>query len=168
MTERVNVGTAVLHDYSGDVFDAGTDVFVNPWNRNFVPRWLMQPGGISGALLTRTGPEPWKELAQRRLLVLGEAVLTGSGQWDGAAAIVHVAGINAAWRASECSVRTAARNAVDATAAAGFSSMLLPLIGSGHGGLDPVTVRAAIIDELSEAGHAGARAVDVYVPVVVN
>jgi hypothetical protein len=46
------------------------EALVNPRNRNFVPRWLLQPGGISKQLEAQTGPEPWTELAAHGTLAL--------------------------------------------------------------------------------------------------
>lgn len=57
----------------GDLLRVPADAIVNPWNRNYMPRWL-RPGGISGQLQAATGPGPWDELASHGLLQLGEAV----------------------------------------------------------------------------------------------
>lgn len=53
-----------------DITTIPVDAIVNPWNRNFVPRWLLMPGGVSAALKRKTGPEPWQELARHGMLDL--------------------------------------------------------------------------------------------------
>lgn len=64
----------------GDLLDqADADVLVNAWNRNFVPRWLLLPSGVSGALKRRSGPSPWRELARHGRLEVGQAVATDGG-----------------------------------------------------------------------------------------
>lgn len=120
---------------TGDVFQFPADVLVNPWNRNFVPRWLLNPGGVSGELKKRTGPEPWRELASHGLLGIGQAVITEPGLYDGARSLVHVAGLTALWRATSQSVYLSARNAVHAATSIGARTLTMPLIGAGHGGL---------------------------------
>ncbi len=121
----------------GDLLGQDTDALVNPWNRNFVPRWLLMPSGVSGQLKRRTGPEPWKELAAHGLLPIGAAVVTDAGNWRDGPLLIHVAGLNAWWRATAASVTLSACGAVDAARLAGVSSLAMPLIGAGTGGLQP-------------------------------
>ena len=148
---------------AGDLFDVQADAIVNPWNRNFVPRWILRPGGVSGELKKRTGPEPWDELAGRGLLRLGEAVLTPAGRCSNAKAIIHVAGLNVRWRASAQSVELSVGNAVRLTQAHQFGSIVMPLIGAGHGGLSPATSLRAMMDALERA-----QAQHIPAPLVVT
>ena len=134
-----------IHSYDGDVFAAGTDAFVNPWNRNFIPPWALQAGGISGELKRRTGREPWEELAGYGLLQLGDAVTTGTGTWEGARTLIHVAGLNLLWRATPASIIRSTRQAILTAWTAEARSVMLPLIGAGHGGIPPHTARELIM-----------------------
>ena len=45
--------------------------------------------------------------------------------------IIHVAGINMLWRASERSIRDSVRNAMNLAAEHGFQTIAFPLIGAG-------------------------------------
>ncbi|MCY1718536.1 macro domain-containing protein [Microbacterium sp. SL62] len=146
----MTVAEVVIEHRRANLFEVRADAIVNPWNRNFVPRWLLRPGGVSGELKKRTGPAPWRDLRARGVLRLGEAVITDAGHYPNAHAIIHVAGINARWRASEESVRLSTRNAVRTARAHGLGSMVMPLIGAGHGGLDPKHSLDATIAALEE------------------
>lgn len=112
----------------GDLLRVPADAIVNPWNRNYMPRWL-RPGGISGQLQAATGPGPWDELASHGLLQLGEAVVTSAGQLTTARSLIHVAGLNLLWRASPRSVALSVHSAVEAAVAHRFATITMPLIG---------------------------------------
>jgi len=122
-----------VEEVRGDLLAKDVDVLLNPWNRNFVPRWLLRPGGVSGQLKRRTGPSPWRQLARTGMLPPGAAVLTDGGRLP--ISLIHVAGIKAFWKASSDSVTMSCQNAVQLAWTAGFQTMALPLIGSGHGSL---------------------------------
>ena len=123
------------------------DAWVNPWNRNFVPRWLLLRHGVSGALKNLTGPAPWRTLHACGLLNVGEAVVTDGGHLS--QTLIHVAGLHATWRASEHSVRTSVRNAAETAWHRGHHTLAMPLIGAGTGGLTPGQVLTWMTDALS-------------------
>ena len=62
--------------------------------------------------------------------------------------IIHVAGINLLWRASERSIRDSVRNAVQLAVEHGDRSVAFPLIGAGSGGFDPERATQIMLDEL--------------------
>ena len=64
--------------------------------------------------------------------------------------IIHVAGINMLWRASERSIRDSVTNAVLLAHEKGFRSMAFPLIGAGSGGFNQDQAKALMLDELSQ------------------
>jgi len=88
----------------GDLLSQGVDVIVNAWNRNIIPWWLLLPQGVSGAIKRLAGTGPFREVRRHGAIPLGGAVLTSAGRlpFQG---IIHVAGINMLWRASEQSIR---------------------------------------------------------------
>ena len=96
----------------GDLLDQPVEVIVNAWNRNVIPWWLLLPQGVSGAIKRRGGTGPFRELGKLGPIPLGGAVLTSAGRLP-FKAIIHVAGINLLWRASERSIRDSVRNALD-------------------------------------------------------
>lgn len=117
---------------TGDILRADAEILVNPWNRNVIPWWLLLPQGVSGAIKREGGYGPFRELARMGPIPLGGAVLTGPGRLR-FRAIIHVAGINLCWFATERSVRDAVRNAMAIVERERFPSVAFPLIGSGSG-----------------------------------
>jgi O-acetyl-ADP-ribose deacetylase (regulator of RNase III) len=132
----------------GDLLDQPVEVIVNSWNRNIIPWFLLWPHGVSGAIKRRAGFKPFWELGYRPL-PLGQARLTSAGRLS-CKAIIHVAGINALWRASEYSIRNSVLNAVKLAEEQGFSSLALPLVGAGAGSFSPETAEAIILETLGQ------------------
>lgn len=148
-----------VSEVEGDLLEQDVEVIVNAWNRNFIPWWLLLPQGVSGAIKKRGGTEPFKEVRKFGTLALGQAVVTGAGRLP-YKAIIHVAGINAFWRASEYSVRESVKNAVAVANEKGYRSLAFPLIGAHSGGLNEKKSLAFVRDELSQApGDGQARIV---------
>ncbi|HEX2951836.1 MAG TPA: macro domain-containing protein [Armatimonadota bacterium] len=133
----------------GDLLVQDVDVIVNAWNRNIIPWWLLLPQGVSGAIKRHGGLAPFRELARHGALPLGEAVLTGSGRlpFQG---IIHVAGINMLWRATEYSIRASARSAMTIVNQHGFTSVAFPVIGAGSGSFNQERALAILHDELAK------------------
>jgi O-acetyl-ADP-ribose deacetylase (regulator of RNase III) len=133
----------------GDLLDLPVDVIVNTWNRNIIPWWLLLPQGVSGAIKRRGGTGPFKDLRRHGPIPLGGAVLTSAGKLP-FQAIIHVAGINLLWRASERSIRDSVRNAIRLAQDNGVRSMAFPLIGAGSGGYAPERAKEVMLEELLE------------------
>lgn len=117
---------------TGNILDQKTDVIVNSWNRNVIPWWLLLPQGVSGAIKKQGGTAPFKEVAKCSAIPLGEARLTSAGRLP-YQAIIHVAGINLLWFATEYSVTKSVFNAMKIVNENQFQSVAFPLIGSGSG-----------------------------------
>ena len=133
----------------GNLLDQDVDVIVNAWNRNIIPWWLLLPQGVSGAIKKRGGTGPFKELRKYGPIPLGGAVLTLAGRLP-FKAIIHVAGINMFWRASERSIRDSLRNSLALAVEHGFRSIAFPLIGAGSGGFNQKRAKEIMLDELEE------------------
>lgn len=133
----------------GDLLDQDVEVIVNAWNRNIIPWWLLLPQGVSGAIKRRGGTGPFKELRKHGSIPLGGAVLTSAGKLS-FKAIIHVAGINILWRASERSIRDSVRNAMAVAAEKGFKTIAFPLIGAGSGGFNQQRARKIIENEFGK------------------
>ncbi len=116
----------------GDLLDQKVDVIVNAWNRNVFPWWLLIPQGVSKAIRKRAGKGPFRELSRMGLIPLGGAVLTTPGKLP-YRGIIHVAGINLLWFATEQSIRRSVRSAMTLVDTHHFSSVAFPIIGSGSG-----------------------------------
>jgi O-acetyl-ADP-ribose deacetylase len=132
----------------GDLLDQEVDVIVNTWNRNIIPWWLLLPQGVSGAIKRRGGTTPFKEVRRHGSIPLGGAVLTSAAKLP-FKGIIHVAGINLFWRASERSIRDSVKNAMRVAHEKGFKSIAFPLIGAGSGGFNQEQAKTLMLDELS-------------------
>lgn len=115
-----------------DLLDQPVDAIVNPWNRNIIPWWILWPHGVSSAIKRRAGLQPFKELGRMGPIPLGAAVHTSAGALP-FKAVIHVAGTNMPWTASEASIRDSVRNAVALAQKLGLRSPAFPLIGAGRG-----------------------------------
>lgn len=136
-----------LEEVEGDLLDQPVEVIVNPWNRNVIPWWLLLPQGVSGAIKRRGGTQPFREVARHGPMPLGSAVLSSAGKLP-FRAIIHVAGIDLLWRASEQSIRSSARSAIAIVNREGFASVAFPLIGAGSGGMNEARAQTLLLDEL--------------------
>lgn len=121
-----------LKTITGDILGQKVDVVVNSWNRNIIPWWLLLPQGVSGAIKRYGGTEPFRELSKFGPIPTGGARLTSAGKLP-FKAIIHVAGINLFWVATEYSVSHSVINAMKIVHDLGYSSVAFPLIGSGSG-----------------------------------
>jgi len=133
---------------SGDLLDQDVDVIVNAWNRNVLPWWLLVPQGVSGAIRRRAGSAPFREVFRLGPIRCGGGVLTGAGRLP-YRGIIHVAGIDLLWRASEQSVRDGVLSAMALVTRHRFASVAFPMIGSGTGGLDESVALRVMIDTFS-------------------
>jgi O-acetyl-ADP-ribose deacetylase (regulator of RNase III) len=137
----------------GDLLDQPVEVIVNAWNRNILPWWLLLPQGVSGSIKRRAGKQPFREVARHGSIPLGGAVFTSAGSLP-YAGIIHVAGINLLWRASEGSIRASVRSALKLAAEKGFTSIAFPVIGAGSGSFSPQAAKEILVDEIRQSGTA--------------
>ncbi|MDR2689588.1 MAG: macro domain-containing protein [Azoarcus sp.] len=138
----------------GDLLDQPVDVIVNAWNRNIIPWWLLLPQGVSAAIKRRGGLEPFRELARHGPIPLGHAVHTSAGRLP-FRGIIHVAGINLLWFATEYSIRTATRSALELAAEKGYRTIAFPLIGTGTGGASRQKTQALMCAEAEASSFPG-------------
>jgi len=105
-------------------------------------------GGVSRAIRKRGGSGPLREVAKHGPIALGGAVLTGAGRlpYQG---IIHVAGINLWWFATERSIRGSVRSAMRIVGERGFQSVAFPIIGSGSGQRSREAALKMMLDELA-------------------
>jgi O-acetyl-ADP-ribose deacetylase (regulator of RNase III) len=137
----------------GDLLDQPVEVIVNAWNRNVIPWWLLLPQGVSGAIKRRGGTAPFREVARFGPMPLGSAVVTGAGRLP-FKAIIHVAGINLLWRASQASIHDSTINAMSRLAEAGWTSIAFPVFGAGSGGFEPQRAERVMLEALASLRSA--------------
>jgi O-acetyl-ADP-ribose deacetylase (regulator of RNase III) len=131
----------------GDLLSQKVDVIVNSWNRNLIPWWLLIPQGVSGAIKRHAGYRPFLELPIFKTIPLGGAVITSAGRLP-YKAIIHVAGINLLWRATEFSIRESVKNSVRIAEEHHFKSLAMPIIGAGSSGFESEKACKLIENEL--------------------
>jgi O-acetyl-ADP-ribose deacetylase (regulator of RNase III) len=134
---------------TGDLLDQRVDAIVNAWNRNIIPWWLLLPQGVSGAIKRRAGVQPFHEVGRHGPIPLGHAFLTSTGRLP-YRGIIHVAGIDGLWRASEYSIRQSVRSAAAIAEQQAFQSIAFPIIGSGSGSFSKSRALDIMLDELSK------------------
>ncbi len=116
----------------GDILHQDVEVIVNSWNRNIIPWWLLLPQGVSGAIKKHGGLAPFKEIGRVGPMSLGSAKETSAGSLR-YKSIIHVAGINMLWFATEFSVSESVFSAMAIVNEQKYQSVAFPLIGSGSG-----------------------------------
>jgi O-acetyl-ADP-ribose deacetylase len=139
---------------TGDLLEQRVDAIVNAWNRNVIPWWLLLPQGVSGAIKRRGGYQPFRELSRHGILRPGQAVSTSAGKLP-FKAIIHVAALNLAWRSSPSIIRSAIRNALAVASDSQFSSVAIPLIGAGTGGVPQALAQQIIAEEARQSSFSG-------------
>ena len=143
-----------IETLSGDLLDQPVEAIVNAWNRNLIPWWLLRPHGVSGAIKRHAGVEPFRELARYGRLAPGQAVLTGAGRLP-FRGIIHVAAITPWGRSNAELIRDAAHNALVLARGRGFTSLALPVLGSGSGGLSEQRALELMLAALGQQDYAG-------------
>jgi O-acetyl-ADP-ribose deacetylase (regulator of RNase III) len=133
----------------GDLLDQKVEAIVNAWNRNILPWWLLLPQGVSGAIKRRGGLAPFWEVGRHGPIPLGQAVVTSAGLLP-FRGIIHVAGIDGFWRASEYSIRQSVRNAMRLAEQEQYKSIAFPIIGSGSGSFRQPEALALMLAEFAK------------------
>jgi O-acetyl-ADP-ribose deacetylase (regulator of RNase III) len=148
MASAILTKSMTVEVVEGNLLDQHVDAIVNAWNRNTIPWWLLLPQGVSGAIKKKGGTQPFRDLARHGRMKLGQAVATRPGTLP-YQAIIHVAGINDLWRASEISIRESVNGTVQIALERNFQSVAFPIIGAGSGGFDTTSAEKIMTDELS-------------------
>ena len=113
----------------GDLTDQEVDAIVNAANSA-----LVLGSGVAGAIASRGGESIQRECDAHGAIEVGEAAITGAGALP-ARFVIHAAGMPPGGRASEESVRSAVRAALELAEEKGCRTVSLPAIGAGVGGL---------------------------------
>jgi O-acetyl-ADP-ribose deacetylase len=125
-------GPAEVWLWHGDITQLEVDAIVNAANNQ---GWL--GSGVAGAIRAAAGDEVEAEAVAQGPWEVGGAVRTGPGRLGerGVRAILHAAAMGAGVRASASSVASATAAALELARAEGLSSVALPALGTGVGGL---------------------------------
>jgi O-acetyl-ADP-ribose deacetylase len=118
--------------WQGDITAAGTEAIVNAANNQ---GWL--GSGVAGAIRRAAGDQVEAEAVAQAPWPVGDAVRTGPGRLAdrGVKAILHAAAMAPGRPASAAAAGTATAAALRLAAAEGLTSVALPALGTGVGGV---------------------------------
>ena len=131
----------------GDITAQAVDAIVNAANTR-----LLLGAGVAGAIREQGGPSIQAECDAIGGVALGAAAVTGAGALR-ARHVIHAAAMEPGGAASEASVRAAVRRSFELASELGCTTLALPAIGAGIGGL--ALQRCAEV--LLEEAHAHLR-----------
>ncbi len=132
----------------GDITDESVDAIVNAANSQ-----LMLGAGVAGAIRERGGPSIQEECDAHGPVEVGEAAVTGAGELS-ANFVIHAAAMAPGGQATESSVRSALRHALELAAERGYRTIAVPALGAGIGGLSMQRCAEVLLAE-SDAHLAG-------------
>jgi O-acetyl-ADP-ribose deacetylase len=127
--------------WQGDITAAGTQAIVNAANNE---GWL--GSGVAGAIRRAAGDQVEAEAMAQAPWPVGDAVRTGPGRLGdrGVEAILHAAAMAPGRPASAAAVGSATAAALRLAAAEGLTSVALPALGTGVGGVGLEAAAAAM------------------------
>ena len=127
--------------WQGDITAAGTEAIVNAANNE---GWL--GSGVAGAIRRAAGDQVEAEAVAQAPWPVGDAVRTGPGRLGdrGVRAILHAAAMAPGRPASATAVGSATAAALRLAAADGLTSVALPALGTGVGGVGLEAAAAAM------------------------
>jgi len=112
----------------GDLTAQAVDAIVNAANSA-----LVLGAGVAGAIRARGGPTIQQECDRIGPIAVGEAAVTGAGELP-ARFVIHAAGMPPGGRATEESVRSAMRAALERARERRCRTVAVPAIGAGIAG----------------------------------
>ena len=138
----------------GSILHAGAEVIVNAANSHGI-----MGGGVAGVIKRAAGVTVEQEAIRQAPIPVGQAVLTSGGQ-------TKFKGIIHAPTMPEPGIRIPAENVARATGAAlaladerGFTSIALPGMGTGVGGVDPTDAARQMVRAIRSFGARSLRRV---------
>ncbi|RPJ75178.1 MAG: hypothetical protein EHM24_04770, partial [Acidobacteria bacterium] len=137
----------------GDLTAQSVDAIVNAANSQ-----LVLGAGVAGAIRARGGPSIQAECDAHGPIEVGGAALTGAGALP-ARHVIHAATMPPGGAASETSVRSAMRSALELAAQRGLKSVAVPALGAGIAGF-PLQRCAEILIEEARRHLAGATSLE--------
>ena len=125
----------------GDITEQAVDAIVNAANSQ-----LVLGSGVAGAIRKKGGPSIQAECDRIGPIAVGEAALTGAGQLA-ARYVIHAAGMKLGGAASEESVRSSMRAALERARERGCRTLAVPAIGAGVGSVPLQRCAEILLDE---------------------
>jgi O-acetyl-ADP-ribose deacetylase (regulator of RNase III) len=137
----------ILHE--GDITAQRTDAIVNPANS-----LLVMGGGVAGAIRSVGGQAIEDEAVGKGPLEIGRAIETGAGRLP-ARFVIHAPTVRRPAQATDVeAIRAATMAALKKAFDLGLSSVALPCMGTGVGGVDPTDAANSMVQAITD--HVGA------------
>jgi O-acetyl-ADP-ribose deacetylase (regulator of RNase III) len=133
----------------GDVTEQEVDAIVNAANSR-----LQLGAGVAGAIRKKGGPTIQAECDQVGAIEVGEAAVTGAGELP-ARFVIHAAGMALGGEASEASVRSSMRAALERARERSCRSIAVPAIGAGVAGFPLQRCAEVLLEEARRHLAAG-------------
>ena len=141
----------VLRLQRGDITALAVDAVVSSSNNR-----LWMGGGVAGALRSAGGREIEAAAICLGPVPVGEAVVTSGGRLK-AKYVIHAATTGMDFTADVAGVRRAVRSALLRARELGITSLAIPALGAGMGGLPPEVAATALVDEISRETRQASR-----------
>ena len=125
----------------GDLTEQAVDAIVNAANSR-----LQLGAGVAGAIREKGGPSIQAECDRSGPIAVGEAALTGAGNLA-ARFVIHAAAMAPGGRASEESVCSAMRAALECARERGLRTIAVPAIGAGIAGFPLQRCAEVLLEE---------------------
>jgi len=125
----------------GDVTAQEVDAIVNAANSA-----LVLGAGVAGAIRAKGGPSIQAECDAHGPVAVGEAAVTGAGDLP-ARFVIHAASMPLGGTASEASVRSSMRRALELARERGVRTIAVPAIGAGIAGFPLQRCAEVLIEE---------------------
>ncbi len=137
------LGNLLIKTHIGDITELHVDAIVNAANSD-----LWMGSGVAGAIKAKGGQEIEDEAISLGPIRVGEAVLTTGGNLP-AKYVLHCAGMPPGGRASYWKVLGSVQKALEIASDHNLSSVAIPAIGAGVGGLSEQESAKAIVNAIS-------------------
>jgi O-acetyl-ADP-ribose deacetylase (regulator of RNase III) len=125
----------------GDITEQAVDAVVNAANSQ-----LVLGSGVAGAIREKGGPSIQAECDRIGPIAVGDAAITGAGLLP-ARFVIHAAGMALGAAASEESVRSSMRAALERARERGCRTLAVPAIGAGVGSVPLQRCAEILLDE---------------------
>ncbi len=146
LLSRRQVHGTTVEAVQGDITRLDVDAVTNAANDH-----LWMGAGVAGAIKRAGGPEIEREAVSRGPVPVGSAVATTAGAMR-ARYVIHGAVMGQDLRTDLPTVAATTRSILELASGMGLSSLAMPLLGTGVGGLPAGSVASAMAAEVR--GHA--------------
>ena len=136
----MRVQVKIIH---GSILDVEAQVIVNAANSHG-----MMGGGVAGVIRRAAGSKVEQEAMQRAPIPIGEAVLTSGGETSFKGIIHAPTMTEPAMRIPPENVAYATRAALEFADDKGFTSLAIPGMGTGVGGVSPTDAAQQMMNEI--------------------